>query len=441
MRVETKNVVGTMAYLIGVKKDVWYDWYGAACPALLEELDNNESAQAIRYLCKIRTSLMRNFKATDQAIIYDYKNLDTLQYYDTVDIKKLQSWGYEVLLFNKRASDYSVHINKLIRENINRCQNLFPDWIKWEYIRELFVYQKCDSDAGNKKEFTKFMENIDCYPFKLYIHWEPKEVGNLLYNDGKFLELLYQSHKDSIGDDSKYKTATTAIKNSIYDFINNSEQTALVVDCENSDVYKLYGMLRSLDQDAIGKIKKIILYDDIHTNDGWDYIERFTNIPVEHVEVERVMDHKSLVDIRMVSGICREFYKNDIDSFIMLSSDSDYCGLFSSLPEANFLVVFEYEKCSYAMKEKLSEDGIHYCSLDDFCTGYIEDFKKAVLKSELKKRLPELLKWNGKELARHIYEQARIKADDNEIMIFYNKYIKTLKLVTDEDGNFSYEMK
>lgn len=384
---------------------------------------------------------MRNFKATDQAIIYDYKNLDSLPYYDKDNIDQLQKWGYDVLLFNKRAADYTVHINKLIRENINNCQELFPDWLKWDYIRDLFVYPKCENESANKKEFTKYMENIENYPFKLYIHWAPQDVGNLLYNDGKFLEFLYQVHKDYLADDSKYKTATDETKNSIYDFINKSDRTALVVDCENSDVYKLYGMLRSLDPDTTEKIKKIILYDDSHTNNGWDYIEKFTNIPVEHVEVERVVDHKSLVDIRMVSGICREFYKNDVTSFILLSSDSDYCGLYSSLPEANFLVVLEYDKCSFALKEKLSEDGIQYCFLDDFCTGYIEDLKKTVLMYELKKRLPEILSLNGKKLAYSIYEQARISADDNEIMIFYNKYIKTLKLVVDEDGNFSIEVK
>lgn len=35
----------------------------------------------------------------------------------------------------------------------------------------------------------------------------------------------------------------------------------------------------------------------------------------------------------------------------------------------------------------------------------------------------------------------RIVADDNEIMNFYNKYIKTIKLTVDDNGNFGFEIK
>ncbi len=35
----------------------------------------------------------------------------------------------------------------------------------------------------------------------------------------------------------------------------------------------------------------------------------------------------------------------------------------------------------------------------------------------------------------------RIVADDNEIMNFYNKYIKTIKLTVDDNGNFGFKIK
>jgi uncharacterized LabA/DUF88 family protein len=282
------------------------------------------------------------------------------------------------------------------------------------------------------------MENIESYPFQVYIHWKPQSVGNILYNDGKFLEYIYAANDDFFGDKSKYKNAVDDVKNNIYNFIGNSHKTVLAVDCENSDVYKLYGMLKNLNKDEIDKIHKIILFDDAHTNNGWDFLQNFTSIPVEHIEVERVTDWKSLVDMRMASGVCKEFYKDDVSSFIILSSDSDYWGLISSLPDAEFLVVIEYSKCGQAIKETLDSHGIYYCSLDDFCTGNIEDFKRAVLINELKTYLPNLLSYNGKELASKLFEQARIEADEPEISNFYEKYIKTLKLKVDPDGNFTF---
>ena len=246
---------------------------------------------------------------------------------------------------------------------------------------------------------------------------------------------------DYFGDNSKYKNAVSEIKNNIYEFIRGSYKTVIVVDCENSDVYKLYGMLKNLNGDELEKIDKIVLYDDVHTTDGWDYLEHFINIPVEHIEVERITDYKSLVDIKVSAGVCREFYRNDVSSFILLSSDSDYWGLISSLPEAEFLVVVEWEKCGQAIKRALETSEIYYCSLDDFCSGNIEEFKRAVLISALKKRLPDLLTYNGKELARMLFEQSRIEASDTEIMNFYQIYIRTIMLKVDLDGNFSLEVK
>ena len=72
-------------------------------------------------------------------------------------------------------------------------------------------------------------------------------------------------------------------------------------------------------------------------------------------------------------------YKNDVDSFVIVSSDSDYWGLISSLPDAHFLVMIEREKCGPDMKEALADSGIFYCYLDDFYSGNSEDIKKQVL--------------------------------------------------------------
>lgn len=438
MRTDTKNIAATVAYLIGIRKSAWIASYGNDCPDLLAKLDSNQHAAVIRYLSKLRTTLMQRFKKTDDSIRYDFKNIDRIDFYDHDNIVQLQKWGFEIVLANKRASDYTLHFNKLIAENIDSCRELFPDWINWEYIKDLFILPKFTQEKFQKLEFEKYMENIESYPFQVYIHWEPQSVGNILYNDGKFLEYIYAANDDFFGDKSKYKNAVDDVKNNIYNFIGNSHKTVLAVDCENSDVYKLYGMLKNLNKDEIDKIHKIILFDDAHTNNGWDFLQNFTSIPVEHIEVERVTDWKSLVDMRMASGVCKEFYKDDVSSFIILSSDSDYWGLISSLPDAEFLVVIEYSKCGQAIKETLDSHGIYYCSLDDFCTGNIEDFKRAVLINELKTYLPNLLSYNGKELASKLFEQARIEADEPEISNFYEKYIKTLKLKVDPDGNFTF---
>lgn len=440
MTVDTKDMTATIAYLIGVKKHILEGCFDEECHELLQKLYSNRDATIIRYLCKLRTTLLLKFRKTDDEMRYNLKNLDRLEWYDQDNIKALERWGIKVIQPNYRSEKYIVDITRLIAENIDKCSELFYDWISWEYIKELFYSPRYKKPNILKKEFDKYMANLEYYPFQVYIHWNPKDYGSILYNDGKFISVLYEQHGEVFGDKTKFKDAAEDTKRNIYDFIEAGQKIAVVVDCENSDVYKLYGVIKNLNQDELSKIEKIILYDDYHTSSGWDWINRFTKIPVEHIEVARVTDSKSLVDIKMTAGVCEAFYKQNIDSFILFSSDSDYWGLISSLPDAEFLVMYEYSKCGQAIKDALSERGIYYCSIDDFCSGNIEDLKKAVLFDTLEKYLKDIPYINGRELAVKLYEETRIKASEREIETFYNKYIKTLRLKVDNDGNFRIEI-
>lgn len=440
MRTDTKDLVAAIAYMIGIKKHIVEQCFDEECHDLLERLYSDKSMTVIRYLCKLRTTLMFRFKKTDDEMRFNLKNLHKLEWYDTDNIKQLEKWDIPIIKTNYRSELYMEDFNRLITENIDKCKAFFPDWVNWSYIRDLFVIPSYKKSAVVKKEFEKFMKKTEYYPFQMYIHWEPEDCGSLLYTDGKFLSIIYKQHNDVFTDFTKYKDAHDETKNNIYSFIKDSYRVAIAVDCENSDVYKLYSVLKNLDQHELLKIEKIVLYDDYHTNCGWDWLGKFTNIPVEHVMVERVTDQKSLVDIKMTAGVCRDYYENNITSFIIVSSDSDFWGLISSLPNADFLVMYEYSKCGSAIKKALSDHDIYYCSIDDFCSGNIEDLKKAVLFDTLEKYLPDILYINGKELVKQIYTETRINATEKEMQNFYNLYVKTLRLKVDVEGNFSVEI-
>lgn len=436
MTVNTTDLVATVAYLIGVRKDILEQYYGEESRAVLDELYADENATTVRYLCSIRTTLLQKFKETDTLIRFHLKNLYSIEWFDQQQIKQLEKWGHRIIQANYTAEQYVVLINELIQKNIDNCKGLFYDWLNWDYIKDLFVVPDYKKNGVLKKEFGKYMGNIAYYPFQLYMHWEPIDCGNIFFCDGKFLTEIYKMHGDCFIDKSKYKDAHVETKNTIYEFIRRSTSVALVVDCENSDVYKLYGMLKNLDQDEINKIEKIILYDDSHTTCGWDSLGTFTNIPVEHIEVKRVMDGKSLVDINMTAGVCKAHYKDGIGSFILASSDSDFWGLINTLDDVEFLVLYEYSKCSQAMKDALETKDIYYCSMDDFRSDNTQEFKTFVLVETLKKHFSAIVGINGRELARQIYEETKIPVTEREIEAFYCKYIKKLRLTMDADGNF-----
>lgn len=440
MTVDTKEIVTTVGYLIGIKKNILVQCFDEEYHDLLQTLYADKEATIIRYLCKLRTTLMQNFKKTDDEMRFNLKNLNSLDWYDQDNIKQLEKLGFKIIHPNYRAEKYSIDFNKLISENIDSCSHLFPDWVNWNYIKDLFVIPQYTKKGVLIDEFNRYKKNIEYYPFQMYIHWTPADFGSILYTDGKFLNIVYKQHNDTFTDYTKYKDAHSETKNNIYDFIDRSYKIAIAVDCENSDVYKLYSVLKNLNQDELSKIDKIVLYDDYHTTSGWDWLEKFTKIPIEHIEVQRVTDQKSLVDIKMTAGVCTDYYENNITSFILVSSDSDYWGLISTLKKAEFLVMYERSKCGQAIKRALSENNIYYCSIDDFCSGNIEELKRAVLLDCLKKYLPEIIGLNGMELVRKIYEESRINASKKEMENFYERYIKTLRLKIDNDGNFSVEI-
>lgn len=105
MTVDIKQVVTTIAYLIGVKRSILELDYGEY-KELIERLSNDKKASTIRYLCKLRTSLMQHFKKTDDAMRFQLKNLNKLEWYDYENIKQLEKWGFEIIKANYRSEKY-----------------------------------------------------------------------------------------------------------------------------------------------------------------------------------------------------------------------------------------------------------------------------------------------------------------------------------------------
>ncbi|MCD7761145.1 MAG: hypothetical protein LUH16_05145 [Clostridiales bacterium] len=66
-----------------------------------------------------------------------------------------------------------------------------------------------------------------------------------------------------------------------------------------------------------------------------------TDYNTEHVVVGRIYEHKSQVDMTLAANTCREVYLNQVDSVILVSSDSDYWALIQSLPGIHFLVMLD----------------------------------------------------------------------------------------------------
>lgn len=439
----TYEVVSKVAYLIGVPKRIFENEHEPPKMEVYERLAQDKASRIIRHLCIVRTAIERNFKHINEKIRFDYTSIYNLPAY--IPQESITQLSADGISFVRKSSvklcHHIIEINKLIADRINNCKKLFPLWLNWQYVKSLFVMPNGLTEAGTKAAAEIYYAHLLFYPYQIYINWIPKDEGNILYNDKKFVTLLYQWNNDYFTEYSKVSDVGSYVKGSIYEFIGSSEKVVIVVDCENSDPYKLCATLRNLDRQYTKKISAIILFDDVHAASAWRILESFTSIPVEHMMIERVKQNKSLVDVMLISRTCQEHYKNNVDSFILVSSDSDYWGLISSLKDARFMVMIERESCGQDLKNALADAGIFYCYIDDFYSGNTEDIKQGALFKEMYRYIDRTVRLNIYEMFDEAIHTTRLEMRSAEKQQFISKYLKTMQMKITDSGDVVLEFK
>lgn len=440
----TYEIVSKIAYLIGVPQKYFNEAGGETIDiSVYKKLDLDKNARIIRNLCLVRTAIERNFKAINEKMKYEFRSVSSVpEYIPSAVLMQLSEDGAS---FIKKSSTQLCHhiieINRLISDRINNCRELFPLWLDWNYIHELFIMPNGLTENGTKAAADLYYANKFRYPYQMYINWMPREAGNILYNDKKFVTLLYSWHHDRFTDMAKVSDAGSYIKNTIYEFIDAREKVVVMVDCENSDPYKVCATFRGLSFEYTQKISRIILFDDVNTVDTWKVLEQFTSIPIEYLLIERVKSDKSLVDLRLTTRTCEEHYRNNVDGFILVSSDSDYWGLISSLPDAHFLVMLERDACGADLKRALESADIFYCYIDDFYTGSIEELRRGSLQREIRRYIDNNLNLNLMDVLNSALYAARIHMSDSEKQQFFTKYLKTMQLTIADNGDVTLAFK
>lgn len=438
-RNSTYVVVSKVAYLIGVPQRIFDLEYEPPKMEHFKSLTQNKNARIIRNLCMLRTAIEQNYGELNYQMTWSLKNLHSFPDLIPQDaLRQLEADGISIVKANYKLNQYIIDINHHIANRINNCKSLFPIWLEWGYVKDLFIMPNGLTETGIKVAAAEYYANKSRYPYQVYINWCYKEAGNILYNDKKFVTLLYEANEDCFTDISKVSDASDLTKESVYDFLENSNRAIIIVDCENSDPYKLYATLNNLNQQALlDRICKIILCDDVNTTTAWDILDQFTGIPVEHLETTRVNSRKSIVDQALCVKATKEHCMNKVDSIILFGSDSDYWGLFSYLDSANYYVMVESSKFGEDHKNALIEAGIPFCYIDNFCTGNSNQIKIEAMLREIRSTLDETLKLNVNDMLHKAYLATRAEMSKAEQKQFYDRYIKPMRLVIGEDGELS----
>lgn len=435
-QVETYDIVSRVGYLSGVEKRIFENPYEPLSLEIFRQLDSDKHARIMRHLCRIRTKLEQNFSCINTAMRYGLKNLNSLPEYIPADsLQALEADGIDLIRANRKTTQYIMDLNRHIAERICNCRNMFPDWLNWGYIRDLFIMPKGTTEQGIRQAAAEYYAHKHQLPYQVYLNWAASDQGNILCYDRKFLTLLYAQHHDHFQNFSQVSDASADMKSEIYRFLEQSHRAIMAVDCENADPYRFCGMLDSLDQNALlGHVGKIILYNDVHASSAWKSLEHFTSLPVEHHMTKRIKADKSLVDAQLITGVCREYYENGADSVVLVSSDSDYWGMISMMPQVRFLVAVERSKCSPATKAALDEAGIPYCTTDSFCAKNTGKVVQRVLSCDVRRTLTEAFNLNLLTVLERAYREARVELSESEKQTFFDRYLRTTRICFAEDG-------
>ena len=460
------DIVTTIAYLLGVKSQILESETQRFKKEIIETLEKNINAVIIRALSILRYEFIRNHKEIKERN-RELVPIESMNDIISTDlIRFLRENNIEIIHVNVSVTMHIAYLNQEILERIESIKPIIPTWIKWEFIKSLFTMPGCYSghygiNIQNKDQAKKINEQIHkmrkliysakaFYPYGIYLYWPEDKMkpyyGNLLLNDEKFLKILYSAYNETFHANQYVIDATTEDKNSIYSFIDEAINIAILVDCENVDPYRFASVFKNLEEDNLKKIKKVILYDDVNTSSAWDYISKMIHLPIEHEETERLLNTKSLVDIAMATGACKEFYQENTESLILASSDSDFWGLIQNLPTARYMVLNESDKTSHVILEKFIENNIPYCFMDSFAQSAVQDFKDIVLFHYLQKKIKEFndtgyfANMNPYGLVDTIFQEAHIQGSyyqiETEKKAFFDKYLKKgLKINVEEEND------
>lgn len=447
---ETSHIIASRtAYLAGVKEEHFYTQRSengkfSLDRAVFDELEKDRSAKAIRCLTALRTIINCNFKQLDSAFKNELKNLTSMDLTKSL-VQMLHNFGIEIYKANPTIQYYAEKVNELIAANIQTIRHLYPDWVEFAYIKKLFVFP--DFARSCISYYNTYKNHWNQMPYHTYLHISESYltthplIGNLFYDDAKFLETLY----DMNGTTFIYGFATHQesedTRAALDAFAEKAQKIVVVVDAENSDPIKLAGAMEGLRGNLRAKLVKLLLINDVNASSLWNQLADFIDCPVEVLQMERVVAHKSLSDVALTAALCKEHFVNGVDSFLLASSDSDFTGLVRALPTAKFTMLMERSKSSAATREALAQENVGLVCLDDFNVGHAAyrlqwSGLKLLCQKYIQQRMQEI---NVNSMIEYAMLNSRVSLNEAERAQFRRR-ANGLHVSIDAKGNLSLEL-
>ena len=434
---EVYNVVTVAAYLLGAPRKSVKTTDPEKCRRVFSALGRNKAARTLRNLCILRTAFIRNFEKFAAAMSGEYISDGSEGELLPADaVSELSEDGVRLDMDCNTVEESIIQLNRMIADGFEECKELFPLWLDYSFVRNIFVMSDGERFFGVRKAVANYEQYKHSFPGEIFIN--RTDGVNILENDRIFVNSIYKGNSARLIEQTRTSNKTamqTAAR--LNDFIRNSERVEFVVDCENANPLRFYSALKSIEEPLISRISGITLYDDTNASTIWKSFSKYVDIPVVHETYERISLEKSLVDINLSVGVCRKFYKENVDSFAIVSSDSDYWALINSLVDAKFLMLVEKNNFSDNFKRGLAMAGIDFCIMDNFYSGDNDDMIRQELSIQSQRYLVEHLALNVNAMIDDACAKARIAITPTERKQLFDSYLKSMKLQIASDGSVS----
>ena len=448
----TYKIVSIVAYLIGVRKEIFELEVEPPRLETFEELNKVKEARIIRNLCILRNAFEQYFVKISNEFFMG-KNIGRIPEYISPELnQQLYKDDVDIFLNKPDAINYIIKINQEITSRIDGLSNLFPEWVNWKYIKALFIMPNGLKANGVAEAGTLYNSDRNRYPYHCWINWDAISIGveskgNILYSDEKFLNLLYQANEDIFENISFVRDVGKQTIRNFSNLLTDCHNCIIVVDCENSEPVKLAAAFSSLPKNQLDKISKVLLFDSNNTTSQWDtfYDKMYDKVfspytEQEHIIVPRITEGKSQVDLTLAVRTSQEVLLNNADAVILVSSDSDYWPLIKQMSSAKFLLMLEKRKTGTATIDTLINNNVYFCFIDDFCIEASYEVKTETILNEMQEVIDKILlgeiagEMNLYKIFDECLHNSWISMSEREKKSFKTNYLQKPRFIISKDG-------
>lgn len=260
---------------------------------------------------------------------FDKKNIITY----ITKIKSKENYPHGIIVFNtSKIEDYLGYVLFNDRNLFLSCYRLRGVFYSYESDEELINYYsdyvRVKTDVVDDSNAADIEEVIENSPFKVLKGFVKEHVEEVDKPDKKYYlsKLL----------DKAYRL------------------TYIYVDCDNIEYFKFLALLKELSRADIDFVVK--LFKDVKSSTLWDNIPiTSSNLKIESVTVDRIINLKSMVDMVITTSICKDVYQKGVSSIYLVSSDSDFLGLINSVEIKDLGVIYNANQMNSDYLEILSQ--------------------------------------------------------------------------------------